>query len=1118
MIFKKSKKVLSAFLSLAMIGTMVASVPFSASAADATTTTPGVSYSVHGQTYGWTQGYKSDGAEAGTDGQSKRVEALKVKLDNAPTGASITYQVHQQSYGWATSAIKSDDAVSGVVGQAKRDEAIRITLSGMPGYSVEYRVHQQTYGWSAWQTTANGTAIANAAIAGVTGKSKRVEALEVKLVAPTTLSVSSVTATSATALKVQFSGAVADTSKYSFKVIRGTTSTTDYSSDFTAKWSADKTYATLDYGANIPADTYTVTAASTGTDLSATANSGSTVVTAQTVTKISVVSKDLVKNSADNGATFSYKIYDQYGTDMTSSVSQSLLSFSATAGSQTYAVSGTGAVGTISPDTSTGVVTLTNAVTGANPYGYYASTDTTGVVTIVYATNGVNTSATMNLVSAASVSSVTFGANILPTGYTSIQAGQSTAVTIPITVLDQYGNTITDTNELGASLKLISSDSSYVTSGDFTFVNDANGNAEINVDASGLTSAETVVLTLVNTSTGLSWNKSLSIVLASTPTKIAVGDFSASTIAAGDSFALPLTVTDQFGNTMTKAQIASNAGLIKNWFTASGFTQGTYGVDIDPSSSTYGEFIGTVTSSPNTYVISFNSYGSNATLGNLVTKTVTVSAARVGTYVTNYGTINLMQGATKDLEFAFKDQYNAAIATDKMVRGADSTTLVNYTYSVTSTKLSGDTGCMTLADDLSDVGTATTYTYAPTNTGVQDINIAAAGLKTGSYKITVSLLDGTTTLSSATATVNVVENNVSGLTYSIESIPALDGYTGVAAAASTNPYAHEVIVDAKDASGNSYVVSQADMLSVTSSDTIPVTQLSTGSTALPILNIVGSPSAAYYVAGSDIVSNVTTPIDRTATITVLLNTQNEIQTLTKSINVSCAAPSITAVNCVTAPISTISGGVGNTSYANNVATDVSGFTTDLAYAIDGTTYNEAALTTDAPTINVIGEDQYGVWSNLNSANSDNPIVYANTTTLASYNGFAITGGKLEYTGTNTTLKNGTITATVTAASGISKQITVVVSGLDRTAPSVVSAVATDATHVTVTFSEALTAGTVITGNFGGTTVPSAVSYTAGSTTAVITVGNTTAGNTFTISTSVKDVAGNALASTYSKTF
>jgi uncharacterized protein YjdB len=61
-------------------------------------------------------------------------------------------------------------------------EAIKITLSGLPGYEVQYRAHVQNLGWLPWQTTTNGTDIKTAAVAGTTGQSRRLEAIEVRIV------------------------------------------------------------------------------------------------------------------------------------------------------------------------------------------------------------------------------------------------------------------------------------------------------------------------------------------------------------------------------------------------------------------------------------------------------------------------------------------------------------------------------------------------------------------------------------------------------------------------------------------------------------------------------------------------------------------------------------------------------------------------------------------------------------------------------------------------------------------------------------------------------------------------------------------------------------------------
>jgi uncharacterized protein YjdB len=1051
MIFSKKKKILSAMLSLAMIGTMVASVPFTASA-DTTTATPavGVSYSTQIQSIGW-QAAVADGALSGTVGKAKRLEAIKINLTNAPKGASITYKTQVQSFGWQ--AAVSDGAVSGTVGKAKRLETIKITLSGMPGYSVKYQVQGQSYGWQAAVSTENGTAIDSAASAGTVGLAKRLEAIKITIVKDpvTTVSVASVTAATAQTLAVKFSGAVADTSKYTFKTVKGTTTLTDLSTSFTATWSADKTTATLSYNANMPADTYTVTAASTGTDLSTTSNSGSAVVTAQTVTKITIPSKSLIRYSLNSGtagspawtygASFSYKIYDQYGTDITSSISLSSLSINAVVGSKSYAYTSGGSAGTYGtitqPSTTAGTLQVNNGTSD------YASTDTTGVISIVYGATGVNTSATVNLVAAASVASVTFGANILPTGYTTIQKGLSPAVTVPITVVDQYGNTVTDSTVLGASLQVISSDTTYAPKGDFAFTTDANGNAEITFATTDIGSAETIVLTLVNTTSGSSWSKSFNVVLAATPSKIAIGDFSNSIIAAGDSVALPMTITDQFGNTMTKAQIASNAALIKTWFTNTTFfnTADTWGVDTNPSSSTYGDFIGTVAGlgvATRTEVLVFNSYTSSNTAGNLVTKTVTVSDARIGNYVSNSATVNLMQGASQDTEFAFKDQYGAAISYGNVIDNPSKTVSPDYddyAYTVALTKLSGDNGCVTLDSSklpagysAAVMGTATGdtanyygYTSADVSTA-KDIKLLSNSAKTGSYKLTITLTDTTTstTASSATQIINVVANNTTGLTYSVAAIPTIAGDTAHTAS-SLDAYAQKIAVSAVDASGNTYVVNPNDVLSATSSDT----SIASTSTSADVN------TGSFYVAGAQLSLKYSS--DQSTTITVLVNTQDGIKTLTGTVKVGIAAPVINKVDVLTAALDNTTSGT----YATSLQTSsISAYTEDLAYSFSNVLIKAGAVTT---SFHAVGQDQYGVWSNLNTgitepATANTATISVNSTNMAPVSEFSMaTGTTLVAAHYAAGLTDGTINATVIAGSG-SKQIAIVVAEDVGTAP------------------------------------------------------------------------------------
>lgn len=132
-----------------------------------------VNYSAHVQSYGWMNAVKN-GATAGTTGKSKRVEGIKISLNNTPYSGGITYKTHVQSYGWLDSV--SNGAVSGTTGKSKRVEAIQINLTGEMAkhYDVYYRVHAQSYGWLGWAK--------NGQPAGTAGLSKRVESIQIKLV------------------------------------------------------------------------------------------------------------------------------------------------------------------------------------------------------------------------------------------------------------------------------------------------------------------------------------------------------------------------------------------------------------------------------------------------------------------------------------------------------------------------------------------------------------------------------------------------------------------------------------------------------------------------------------------------------------------------------------------------------------------------------------------------------------------------------------------------------------------------------------------------------------------------------------------------------------------------
>ena len=131
---------------------------------------PSICYTTHIQDIGW-QNQVKDGEMAGTEGQAKRLEAIKITLKDL-SGVKIKYQTHIQDIGWQD--WKYDGTLAGTEGQSKRLEAIKIELEESDKYSIMYRVHIQDIGWQDWRYDGEKV--------GTEGQSKRLEAIQIKIV------------------------------------------------------------------------------------------------------------------------------------------------------------------------------------------------------------------------------------------------------------------------------------------------------------------------------------------------------------------------------------------------------------------------------------------------------------------------------------------------------------------------------------------------------------------------------------------------------------------------------------------------------------------------------------------------------------------------------------------------------------------------------------------------------------------------------------------------------------------------------------------------------------------------------------------------------------------------
>ena len=130
-----------------------------------------IKYQTHIQDIGW-QDWRYDGEKAGTEGQSKRLEAIQIKIVEKQTSISVNYSVHVQDIGWQN--WKAEEKIAGTEGQSKRLEAIKIELlTNIKNLKLKYRVHIQDIGWQDWKDSEE--------MAGTEGQSKRLEAIQIKL-------------------------------------------------------------------------------------------------------------------------------------------------------------------------------------------------------------------------------------------------------------------------------------------------------------------------------------------------------------------------------------------------------------------------------------------------------------------------------------------------------------------------------------------------------------------------------------------------------------------------------------------------------------------------------------------------------------------------------------------------------------------------------------------------------------------------------------------------------------------------------------------------------------------------------------------------------------------------
>jgi uncharacterized protein YjdB len=128
-----------------------------------------IQYRAFVQDRGWLD-WQNEGGNAGTTGESRRIEAFEMRVVQGPPGTKIKYRALVQDFGWE-GIYREDGQTSGTTNTGKQIEAIQVGLELPPGAPPNY-LHLEPY-VADWQWIGY---VRDFWIAGTVGQSRRMEA------------------------------------------------------------------------------------------------------------------------------------------------------------------------------------------------------------------------------------------------------------------------------------------------------------------------------------------------------------------------------------------------------------------------------------------------------------------------------------------------------------------------------------------------------------------------------------------------------------------------------------------------------------------------------------------------------------------------------------------------------------------------------------------------------------------------------------------------------------------------------------------------------------------------------------------------------------------------------
>ncbi|UKS28685.1 S-layer homology domain-containing protein [Paenibacillus sp. HWE-109] len=378
--------------------------------------------------------------------------------------------------------------------------------------------------------------------------------------AVTKVSVADFKVTGAKTLVLKLNGVIADTTKLTVTVLRG--SITGSAVTSTAKWNANKNEATITLDTKMTEGIYTL-------KLEAVKDGGLTIdkgtaevsVSNEKITQIDFTTA--AETVAQGKIKLTFKATNQYKE--VSDISAAIFGL--------YTSPELDAIP--AGDSQSLTIDVTNAV-----YANKLRRDSKFEVRIIAPDYTVQANKTFTVGDPQTVSKIELGEIAYVNGKTKFEAGD--VVTVPYKAFDQYGFQVTDldvltknANAYSTAAGVIDTAATYPPHG-FGFIADETGDGipELKVRAAAnfsQFSVEDVTLSVAGFGSGQAATKVLKVAASKAPYDISVGNFPNTVAVGDDDFYLPIVVKDQGGNILSTDDVIENADKI----TVYGFANGS---------------------------------------------------------------------------------------------------------------------------------------------------------------------------------------------------------------------------------------------------------------------------------------------------------------------------------------------------------------------------------------------------------------------------------------------------------------------------------------------------------------------------------------------------------------